>query len=96
MEPPMTDHAARIAAIACQALAADQNASARVEAALRRELGGQQVRIAERPPITVEAINAGLRERKPVRVIAAELGVSRATLYRHLGKPRKSQAVKAL
>lgn len=92
----MTDHAARIAAIACQALAADPAAGRQIEAALRRELGGQQVRIAERPPITLDAINAGLRERKPVRVIAAELGVCRATLYRYLAKPRKSQAPAAV
>jgi DNA invertase Pin-like site-specific DNA recombinase len=92
----MTDYAARIAAIACQALAADPSARENVEAALRRELGGKQVRIAERAPITVEVINAGLRARKPVAVIAQELGCSRATLYRHLGRPRKSQASKAV
>lgn len=90
----MTDHAARIAAIACQALAAEPAASARIEAALRRELGGQQFRIAERPPVTLAAIDAGLRERKPMRVIAAELGVCRQTLYRHLGRKSRRPAEK--
>lgn len=93
----MTDHAARIAAIACQALDADSAAGRQIEDALRRELGGQHVRISERAPITLDAINAGLRERKPIRVIAAELGVNRATLYRHLkAKTRKSQLTPAV
>lgn len=88
----MNDTAARIAAIVCQELDAGPAELARVEHALRRELGGQQVRIAERPPITLEAINEGLRQRKSVRVIAAEAGVDRSTIYRHLGRrPKKSQ-----
>lgn len=96
----MTDYTARIAAIVCQALAADPRAVPRAEAALRRELGGRQVRIAERPappPITVDAINAGLRQRKPVAAIAQEMGCSRATIYRHLARPgKKSQAPGAM
>lgn len=69
----------------------DESASAKLEAEIRGRFGGQQVRIAERPPVTVERIDAILRQRKPVREVAAELGVSRATIYRHLGQSKKSQ-----
>ena len=57
----------------------------RLDAALRARYGGEAVRIAERPPVTLGEIDAGLRERKPVRVIAEEVGLSRATIYRMLG-----------
>ena len=91
----MIDDAARIAAIACQALAADPGSSQAVEAALRRELGGQRVRIEPRAPVTIEAIDAGLRAGKVVRVIARDLGVSRSTLYRHIDRARKSRRAAA-
>lgn len=63
----------------------DPNAAQRMGAELRQTYGGQKVTILPREPITVEQIDAGLRMGKPVRVIAGELGCSRATLYRHLG-----------
>lgn len=92
----MTDNAARIAMIACQALSVDMAAASQVEDAIRRELGGKRVQIAERPPlaqpptVTLAQINEGLHARKPISVIAAEMGVHRATLYRHL-KTKKSR-----
>ena len=61
-------------------------AAARLEDEMRRSFGGLQVRIAPRPPVTVEQINAELRAGKVVRVIADDFGVSRATIYRHLKK----------
>lgn len=64
-----------------------------VAAAIRRELGGTEVRIPLREPVTLEQINAGLFARVPVRQIASELGVSRATIYRRLSS-RKSHAAK--
>lgn len=66
--------------------------AARIEAALRQRFGGSVVHIAERPPVTVADIDAGLRNRKPVALIAKETGVSRATIYRMLrtGKSLKT------
>lgn len=95
----MTDFAAKLAAVATQALAADPAAAQRVETAIRREFGGQQFRVSSRPPVTLDAIDQGLFARKSVSTIAGELGVSRSTLYRHLGKrheKRKSQRAEAV
>lgn len=64
----------------------DALALSRADQAIRREFGGCQVRIQPRAPVTFEQIDAGLRQRKPVAVIASEVGLSRATVYRMLGK----------
>ena len=65
-------------------------ARAQVEAAIRRELGGAELRIPRRAPVTLDRINSGLYAGRPVRELARELGISRATIYRMLGS-RKSQ-----
>lgn len=84
------DWAAKIAALAASQAGAP-DAAPRIEAALRAELGGQRVRIEARPPVTIEAIDAGLRSGLPVSRIAQQLGVHRATLYKHIGKSRRAR-----
>lgn len=66
----------------------DQAALSRADQAIRREFGGLQMRIQPRAPVTIDQIDAGLRQRKPVALIAAEFGLSRATIYRMIGKNR--------
>ena len=67
---------------------ADPAALLRADQAIRREFGGYALRIQPRAPVTLEQIDAGLRQRKPVAVIASEVGLSRATIYRMLGRGR--------
>lgn len=67
----------------------DARALSRADQAIRRELGGTELRIQPRAPVSLEQIDAGLRQRKPVSVIASEVGLSRATVYRMLGKGRR-------
>jgi hypothetical protein len=64
----------------------DASALSRADQAIRREFGGCQMRIQPRAPVTMEQIDAGLRQRKPVAMIAYEVGLSRATIYRMLGR----------
>lgn len=66
----------------------DALALSRADQAIRRELGGTAMRIQPRAPVSLEQIDAGLRQRKPVAIIASEVGLSRATVYRMLGKSR--------
>lgn len=66
----------------------DALALTRADQAIRREFGGTAVRIHPRAPVTLEQIDAGLRQRKPVAMIAFEVGLSRATVYRMLGQKR--------
>ena len=66
----------------------DPVALSRADEAIRREFGGTAVRIQQRAPVTREQIDAGLRQRKPVAVIASEVGLSRATVYRMLSGAR--------
>lgn len=85
------DFVAEVVALAGKA-GLDAKASARLENEVRCRFGGQRVRIEERAPITLERIDATMRQGKPVAVVAAELGCSRMTIYRHLKKkPQKSQ-----
>jgi predicted transcriptional regulator YheO len=85
------DAVARILEIVASVSPLQEPTRKRVEDAIRRELGGAELRIPRRAPVTIEQVNAGLFARRPVREIASELGVSRATIYRMLA-PRKSQA----
>ena len=66
----------------------DALALSRADQAIRREFGGTAMRIQPRAPVTLEQIDAGLRQRKPVAAIASEFGLSRATIYRMLGRSR--------
>ena len=64
----------------------EPQALARCEQAIRREFGGAALRIQPRAPITIDDIDARLRQRKPVAAISVELGLSRATIYRMLAR----------
>lgn len=66
-------------------------ARAMAEQQLRAELGGQRLRIEARPPLDMGFVDQRLRQRVPVREIARELGVHRATLYKHL-QPKSRRA----
>ena len=67
-----------------RAAGVDDVSARRVEREVRQRWGDQSVRVRARAPVTVDVIEAGLRERKPVRLIAAEQEVSRQTVYRML------------
>lgn len=67
---------------------ADPAALSRADLEIRREFGCTAVRILPRAPVTLDQIDAGLRQRKPVALIATEVGLSRATVYRMLGRNR--------
>lgn len=82
------DYAAQIAQAVGEVLALDTMASGRVAEAIRERFGGQRLRIEAVAPVTLEAVDAGLRERKPVAVIAGEVGVHRSTIYRLLGRKK--------
>lgn len=88
------DHASELVRVVASVVSLDPDAAARAEEAVRARFGGQKVRIEPRAPVTVEMIDAGLRQRLPVREIAGNLGVSRATIYRILGKSRRKGAVR--
>lgn len=66
----------------------EPSALATLEAQIRQRFGGERVAILTTAPTDREArlaqINAGLSKRKRVTEIAAELGVSRVTVYRNL------------
>lgn len=71
----------------------DASAISRADQAIRREFAGTALRIQPKAPVTIDDIDAKLRARKPVAVIAHEVGLSRATIYRMLGKSRKNKAI---
>jgi len=83
-----SDIVAEIAALAREVAGVDPVAAQKLANAVRNTYGGQSVRILPRAPITLASIDQELRRGKPVRVIAQELGVSRATLYRHLSQKK--------
>ena len=72
--------------VVAQTAPIDTNTSRRIEGEIRKLYGGQEVKIRSRPPIDMSVIDAGLRQRKSVSQIAAEQGVDRSTIYRHLSK----------
>ena len=84
------DFAVQFAVLACEIAGADPSRAPLIERELRRRFGSKSVRIEPRPPVTIDRINACLRAGCTVREIARETGVSRSTIYRHLGR-RKSQ-----
>jgi DNA invertase Pin-like site-specific DNA recombinase len=65
-----------------------------LETAIRSRFGGQQVRITATPPRptpSIDDVDTRLRQRMPVTAIAADLGVSRATVYRLLHRSRSTK-----
>lgn len=83
-----TDAVQQILEIVGSVANVDPLAMLRADRAIRREFGGTALKIQVRPPVTIEQVDAGLRARKPVALIAAEAGVSRSTIYRMLGRKR--------
>jgi hypothetical protein len=67
----------------------DHAALARADTAIRREFGGVALRIQPKAPVTIDDIDVKLRARKPVAIIAHEVGLSRATIYRMLSRKAK-------
>lgn len=84
------DFAEQFSVLACEIAGADPSRAPLIERELRRRFGRTSVRIQPSPPVTLDRINAGLRAGCSVREIARDTGVSRSTIYRHLGR-RKSQ-----
>jgi len=84
------DFVAQLLALLTRAASLDEPTRKQIEKDIRTLWGGRNVRISRRYPVTLEEIDARLRERKPVREIAEELESSRATIYRRLSlKSRK-------
>ena len=79
------DFVTEFVALARESASIDDRTAREIEAKLRAQHGGRTVRIAERAPVTAEFVDAQLRERKSVRRIAGEVGLSRATIYRIIG-----------
>lgn len=73
----------------------DRAALSRADQAIRREFGGKAMRIQPRAPLTIEQIDAELRQRKTVAVIADEVGISRSTIYRMLERNRAKNRKKS-
>lgn len=82
------DAVTEILKIVCAVAAVEPDAVSRADVAIRAEFGGRSVKISERAPVTLEQIDAGLRQRKTVAVMASEFGISRASIYRILGQRR--------
>lgn len=90
------DFVLEVIALAQQLGTLDAKAAGKFDAELRARYGGDRVRIAPTPPLTLGQVNAELTAGKPVRVIAGERGVSRTTVYRLIwgSKSRKASKMK--
>lgn len=89
-----SDVVAELLATIREVVECDDAAAKAAEQLIRERFGGRSVRISRMSPaptITIEAIDAKLRQRMSVRQIAQESGLSRMTIYRCLDKHRKSQ-----
>lgn len=80
-----TDFTCEIVGLMREVCGVDTVSASRVESELRKRYGGRAVHIERQPVVTIDEVNSALRERKPVRLIAAETGLSRSTIYRMLG-----------
>lgn len=81
-----TDAVHRILEVVGSVAQLDAAALSRADQAIRREFGGAAMRIQQKAPVTIQDIDMRLRARKPVAVIAHEVGLSRATVYRMLSR----------
>lgn len=80
----MPDFVAQLLALLARATSIDEPTSRRIEKDIRELWGGRDVRIRRKRSVTLEEIDAKLRERKAVREIAEDFGTSRQTIYRRL------------
>ena len=85
------DFATEFVALAREVAAVSPDAGARLSPSCASGTPGRRSASPSGPCHAGARRRAAARQRKPVRVVAADLGVSRATIYRLL-KPRKSHA----
>lgn len=86
------DSTQKIALLAAEAAGCPDKAG-RIEQELRKRMGGQQVTITRRAPLTLDLINAAMREKGgSVARAAKALGCGRETIYRRLRPQQKSHA----
>ena len=78
------DFVRSVVSLARETLAADPTTLSRFETQLRLRHAGETVWVNPREPVTLEKINERLTARQNVRAVAADLGVSRETIYRRL------------
>lgn len=73
----------------------DDRKRAQVEMTIRHRFGGERVNIRPTPPVdlavAVQTIDQKLRQGLPVRAIAQDTGVCRATIYRWIKKSRTAR-----
>jgi len=71
----------------------DDHSRSRLRHLIRLRFGGRRIRIHAQAPARVDlaAVETRLRERTPIRVIAQDIGVDRATIYRMLHSSRRSR-----
>lgn len=64
-----------------------EDVAVEIERQIRHKWGGEEVRIAKRTSeMRRETAAKGLRDGKPLQEIRSEAGISRATLYRLIGR----------
>lgn len=87
-----TDFVSEVTGLMREVGGIDPASAAKVEVELRRRYGGKMIQIERRPIVTLDDVNSALRQKKPVRLIAAETGLSRSTIYRMLGSKSLKRA----
>lgn len=85
------DFVRELIAVARETLVIAPHEAEKLDFAVRSRFAGASYLVTDVPPVTVDDINEQLRMRAPVRLIAANLGVSRATIYRRLHEHRASK-----
>lgn len=92
MGPPVkADFVAELLDVVEEVVPLDDRSRSRLGQSIRLRFGGRRMRIHAEEPARVDlaAVEMRLRERKPIRVIAHEVGVDRATIYRLLRKSHR-------
>ena len=91
--PRCADVVAELLDVVQEAVLLDDRSLSRLRQLIRFRFGGRRIRIHAEAPARVDlaAVETRLRERKPIRMIAQEIGVDRATIYRMLHSSRRSR-----
>lgn len=89
------DFVAELVGVVTEVASLDAGAQQRIEQTIRQRFGGERLPIYPTAPLNPEQvmrqIDEGLRQRKSIDEIAAEVGRHRSSLYRYLGKSRKQR-----